>query len=200
MTSSKRILFAASLCALLFTGFWINTLHLHALTMGLNLNIQELLSPLQENKVLELLNHLGGNLVFMICSGIVLLDLGRRKKWRLMIYSAATIVTVVLMTYLLKEMTYSPRPEPFSTETDSFPSGHTMRASLWCGLILLLERLKIYKLKKVTQLFIFAIPLLIGFTRLALGRHWFDDVMGSYFLVSGALLVLYSIARKKPVN
>jgi membrane-associated phospholipid phosphatase len=197
MTSSQRILFAASLCTFMFFGTWVDTLHLHAFTAGLNLSIQEILSPLQTSKALTFVTHLGGNVVFALCSGVILLDLARRKKWRVLIYCTLTVLAIIGITHLFKDFTYSPRPDPFSSEYDSFPSGHTMRASLWCGLVLVLNQIKIYSLPRYARLFFIAIPLVIGFTRLALGRHWLDDVMGSYFLVAGALLILYWVLSRQ---
>jgi membrane-associated phospholipid phosphatase len=195
MTSSQRIVLAISFCTLMFVGAWIDTLNMHAFTAGLNLSIQHLTSHLQTSPVLGGLNHLGGNFVFALCLGLMMLDLARRKEWRVMIYCAVTIVVIVGITHVFKELTYSPRPEPFSSEHDSFPSGHTMRATLWCGFIILLNQVKIYRLPQYTPLLFIAIPLWIGFGRLALGRHWFDDVMASYSLVIGALLLLFLLIK-----
>ncbi|CAD5227674.1 unnamed protein product [Bursaphelenchus okinawaensis] len=62
----------------------------------------------------------------------------------------------------------------------SFPSGHTSRATMVCALIVELLDVNSYH----TKLFIYTIPVLLGLSRVALGRHYLTDVMAGHVLGS----------------
>ena len=81
----------------------------------------------------------------------------------------------------------------FVTETDfSFPSGHVTTAMVFFGVLAYLI-LKKYKDTNLILLIPLVFVLLIGFTRLYLGIHWFSDVLGGIFLgefiLTGSLII-----------
>jgi undecaprenyl-diphosphatase len=82
------------------------------------------------------------------------------------------------------------RPRPFNlAETDSFPSGHTVHAVLFLGVLWLLLAPRLHRRWQRTALggsFV-SLGLLVGISRIYLGRHWPSDVLGAY-LVGGLAL------------
>ena len=66
----------------------------------------------------------------------------------------------------------------------SFPSGHTLKALLLIGLVIYLYKDQItigFKRNLVVILGAILI-LLVGFSRIYLGVHWFSDILGAYLL------------------
>ena len=108
---------------------------------------------------------------------------------------------VLLLVYLpqginlgLKELVDRPRPELsliVSPPTDtSFPSGHSVHAFLFFGLLIFMVRSSIsqVQLRLGIQALLGAMILGVGASRVYLGVHWPSDVAGGYLL--GALGVV----------
>ena len=79
------------------------------------------------------------------------------------------------------------------TETGySFPSGHAMiNGSIYLMLILLTFRY-LKGLKRVSITFVFAfITVLIGYTRIYLGVHYFGDVVGGWLIGSSVSVLIF---------
>ena len=97
-----------------------------------------------------------------------------------------------VLIFLFKEIFQRVRPENLYESGFSFPSGHvTSSIVLFCCLVYFSFK---YARKNypyfVSALALFFI-LLIGFSRIYLGVHWFSDAIGGLFL--GAFVVLFSI-------
>ena len=106
---------------------------------------------------------------------------GRRPGW----FCTVNLVLAVLLNLLLKEIVQRPRPEGFrlAAETGfSFPSGHSMAAMAFFGLIVWMvwryERDRGQRLL-LTAGFSFII-LMIGVSRVYLGVHYASDVIGGF--------------------
>jgi len=102
-----------------------------------------------------------------------------------------------------------PRPEPFfdllAPRTYSFPSGHTMAATLLYGLLAVFAIL-LWKGRHWRMLAILGALLaiaLVGFSRIALGAHYLTDVLGAIVLGASwlilCLLVVERTRRKRLV-
>lgn len=64
---------------------------------------------------------------------------------------------------------------------------------MWCGMILLLNQMQIFKLPRYWCGVFLLIPILVGITRLGLGYHWLSDVVASYALCATIFLATWYI-------
>lgn len=118
---------------------------------------------------------------------VLTLWLLHRRAWRLAAWSAVTAVAGGLTGLLVKVVVERARPalpEPVAQAPGfSFPSGHAMTATTSFA-ILLLVLLPMVR-RRLRPLFwaVAAVSVLgVGFTRIALGVHWFSDVVGGWTL------------------
>lgn len=99
-----------------------------------------------------------------------------------------------------------PQPEELNTPAplanDSFPSGHTVFATYFLGLIvlILLARAPARPARHVAVGGLILLIVLVGVSRIYLGVHWPSDVLGGFWLGGlwlAALGTLYAWARRR---
>jgi undecaprenyl-diphosphatase len=120
----------------------------------------------------------------VIGASVVLLRAGRRRA---VVFLVAASITDELLIRLVKALVGRPRPSllaPVATATGkSFPSGHTMGATVVYGAVLVLFATR--RSPQVRGLAVAAWLVLvasIAFTRLALGVHYITDVVAGFVL------------------
>jgi membrane-associated phospholipid phosphatase len=117
---------------------------------------------------------------------------GRRPGW----CCAVNLVLVVALNQVLKFIIQRPRPDGFRLATAtgfSFPSGHSMVAMAFFGLLAWFVW-KFEKDKRERNFLVVAFALvifMIGLSRIYLGVHYASDVIGG-FCLSAAWLALYT--------
>ncbi|MCU1474411.1 phosphatase PAP2 family protein [Amnibacterium sp.] len=119
---------------------------------------------------------------------ILLLAL-RRRSWTPVILIAAAGLGSLAMTIAGKDIIGRHRPlhidaiPPFET-SPSFPSGHTLNATVIAGVVayLLVLRRRTAAGRTVTVAAAVVIALVVGLTRILLGAHWFTDVLAGWLL------------------
>ena len=105
---------------------------------------------------------------------------------------------------LLKDLVGRARPEYFITSSPpdglSFPSGHSLFAMLFCGLlIVLVDDLPVSTpIRRSVQTALGLLILVVGVSRVYLGVHWPSDVMGGYLFGIIALLSLIWVRNRLP--
>jgi len=107
--------------------------------------------------------------------------------WQRCWYHLLTFVLTMgggsLLDLLLKGLFHRPRPVFVGvTQTGyGFPSGHTMGATLFYGLLglFLATSKRPWRLRVLSLLVAFLVIVLIGFSRICLGTHYLSDVMGA---------------------
>ncbi|MDF6017426.1 phosphatase PAP2 family protein [Streptomyces sp. JH34] len=110
-----------------------------------------------------------------------------RRAWRLAAWSAVTAVAGGLTGLLVKVVVERARPalpDPVAHAPGfSFPSGHAMTATTsFAILLLVLLPLVRRGLRPLFWAVAVVSVLGVGFTRVALGVHWFSDVAGGWTL------------------
>jgi len=96
-----------------------------------------------------------------------------------------TVFLGVIIGFVIKNIVQRARPENFLETDYSFPSLHATASILLYGW-LSFHFWKQGRRRKAVALL--CVPLLIGFSRLYLGVHWFSDVLGGLLLGGGWLL------------
>ncbi len=111
-------------------------------------------------------------------------------------FCTVNLVLVVLLNVLLKELVQRPRPEDINLVVEtgfSFPSGHSMVAMAFFGLLVWLvwhhEKDRTMRLACCAGFSL--IILLIGISRIYLGVHYASDVLAG-FCISLAWLAMYT--------
>lgn len=205
--SPQRYLPWAGICFIAFLLCWYDTTHAHLFTQGINNWVLNTLyiPPVTEGmshgqimyrETLEVITGLGSYFVFGFAVAAILLDLLLRREYKAISYCVLIILSVIIAVGLGKFFVYSPRPF-FPLEIHSFPSGHTARAALWCGIIILLAHRQIFMLSTYWLWIWLSIPLFVAMSRLGLGEHWFSDVIGSLALTAGFFFTAYYFIEKK---
>lgn len=132
---------------------------------------------------------------------IVVLAL-RRRSWTPPILVVAAGLGSLAMTIAGKDIIDRHRPPlsaaipPFE-HSPSFPSGHTLNATVIVGVVayLILLRRRTAAGRVTTAVVAVLIPLVVGFTRVLLGAHWFTDVLAGWLLGAAWLAMVITAHR-----
>lgn len=138
--------------------------------------------------------------------------IGSLFSYRFSLYSSVTGITMVVLTTMLKHLFAQPRPLTVLTEMNllenisivpgyamnccnSFPSGHTATAfALFCTCALFLR-------SRILKFTAFALALSVGYSRIYLMQHFFEDVYaGSVLGVIIAVGTYCSLSEARWVN
>jgi undecaprenyl-diphosphatase len=130
----------------------------------------------------------------------------RRRRFYWLAAFASSIYGGMLLNRILKYMFQRPRPhfdDPLlSLSSYSFPSGHTMTATVVFGVVAsyLFTTTKDWRLRTLIICVAGFLILLVGFTRMYLGVHYLSDVLGAMAeglaWLSLCLTVIYSLRRR----
>lgn len=117
-----------------------------------------------------------------------------RRAWRLAAWAATTAIGGALTGVLAKVVVERARPslqDPVARAPGySFPSGHAMTATTSFAVLVLVLLPLVPRAWRGLCWGVAGISVLgVGFTRIALGVHWFSDVIGGW-LLGGAVVVL----------
>lgn len=121
--------------------------------------------------------------LLVICVGLSAILLIRHHRAEAMTIAIAGFGALGL-NFVLKNLFARARPELWSRIVDvtnySFPSGHAMLSMVMYGLLGYLLATRFQRWRGVIATLSTLLILLIGFSRLYLGVHWFTDVVGGY--------------------
>lgn len=140
--------------------------------------------------ILKVITELGG-VAFTVVAGVLIFIFCKKIRW----FVTFDLVGVTLINQLLKHIVRRPRPNILRLVEESgysFPSGHSMVSMAFYGIIIYL----VYKnvnnkyLKWLLITLLSLLILVIGFSRIYVGVHYFTDVVGG-FLLGLAYLVIY---------
>src|SRR4051812_41206035 len=117
-----------------------------------------------------------------------------RRRTRLALYVAVTGLGAATLSPLIKHIVDRLRPVvdiPVATAGGpSFPSGHTLGATVWVGVVLLVLLPVVPAVRRRLAVAVgVALVVVVGLTRIALGVHFLSDVLAGWLVGSGWLLV-----------
>jgi undecaprenyl-diphosphatase len=147
----------------------------------------------------RLISKLHSNLYVGIVTGLICIYLWT-KRWRYWVLSLVlTVFGGMLLNDRLKHVFVRPRPNfpdliPRLT-TFSFPSGHTLLATVFYGSVcaFLVWRTQSWKLRILAIAAAVVMIALVGFSRMYLGVHYFTDVIGAIAEGSAWLAICFLI-------
>jgi undecaprenyl-diphosphatase len=137
----------------------------------------------------------GSELWIGLAVGALLVWFVARRAWRWLICLMLTVPLGALMGEAIKLLVHRPRPfaaGPFGLWGGySFPSGHTISATLLYGFVLMLltPMLSRRRWRWMLTMTGALLVLCVAFSRVALGAHYLTDVIGAMVLGSTWLLV-----------
>ena len=142
--------------------------------------------------IFKVVTEFGDALVLII---ITLLSFVILKNKKISASIAINLLIFPLLNILLKNIFKRPRPEGFKLIEEngfSFPSGHSMAAMAFYGLIIyfIFKNINNKKIRNISCILLSILIVLIGTSRIYLGVHYASDVIAG-FLVSIAYLVVY---------
>jgi undecaprenyl-diphosphatase len=138
----------------------------------------------------------------VIAVAVMLLLAVRRRSWTPVILIVAAGAGSLLMTIAGKELIGRARPDrsdavPPYEHSPSFPSGHTLNATVIAGIIAYLLILRqssvVARASTIAIAVIFVVT--IGLSRVFLGHHWFTDVLAAWILGGAWLAVVITAHR-----
>jgi len=144
--------------------------------------------------VLQVLTAPGSAITAWIVLSTLTVALLIRRRYRLAIYVAVTGLGTAVLSPLLKQLVDRLRPIvdlPVATAGGpSFPSGHTLAATVWVGVVLLvLLPVVPPRRRRIAVAVGVAVVVVVGLTRIALGVHFVSDVLAGWLVGTGWLLV-----------
>jgi membrane-associated phospholipid phosphatase len=120
---------------------------------------------------------------------VILLLALRRRSWTPVILIGAAGIGSLLMTIAGKDIIQRHRPNialaiPPYEHSPSFPSGHTLNATVIAGVVgyLLWLRRRTIAAKVTAIVAPVVIAIVVGLSRVLLGAHWFTDVLAGWLL------------------
>lgn len=156
-------------------------------------SLQALRAP-ELDAVMIAVTELGDTAVVAVVAVAVGLWLLARRAWKEAAYWGAAVGVASLLNTGVKVLVHRTRPVEdlyIGWSAFSFPSGHsTVNAALYGFLAFLLAREVRPAARIPVAAALLSFPLLIAFSRVYLGAHWFSDVAGGLAFATAWVLVL----------
>lgn len=135
-----------------------------------------------------------------ITIAIIIILILIKDKW-VGITIAINSINGVIINKILKAIFVRPRPDVLKLVEQggySFPSGHTMAASIFYGILIYLIYKSDFskKTKNISIIILSILILLIGISRIYLGVHYASDVVSGYLFSLIYLLLFISLVNK----
>lgn len=182
-----------TICVVLNKSLYIDTLFYNLIVINLrSLNLTDFF---------KVVTYLGSSYTYIILLIIALIFIKNKDIPLLMIVN---VVSSALLMSFLKNIIQRPRPDyKLITENGfSFPSGHSLNAVVFYGLLIYLihSKVKSKKIKISLEIIFTIIILLIGLSRIYLGVHYASDVLAGFAFGFIWLYCFINIIYKKVLN
>ncbi len=166
---------------------------LQALDQAIYLQLQQWRTA-ELDHILITITQLGDTFMVTTISSVVLLWLLFRKYQRAAIYWSLALIGAAIINTGIKAAIARVRPGDmmYTGWTNfSFPSGHTTSNLVLYGLVCILLFKTVRGLPRVGMIvLLIGFALLVAFSRLYLGAHWFSDVLGGMLVATSILSIV----------
>lgn len=194
---TKWIISTILLIIFLIIGFYLITIENNIIDQSIYNTIIKLKSDIS-TQLFKIITFFA-SIRFMIIISIIILLIKKIKNRHLIIIN---ILSDVILNLFLKNIFKRTRPLDIMLIKEkgySFPSGHTMIATIFYGFIIyLIAKSNISKnIKIITITSLTILILLIGISRIYLGVHYATDVIGGYLISISYLILFIHIINKK---
>lgn len=145
--------------------------------------------------IIRIITNIGSvvfSIIIIIITSILLYKYNKKDDLK---YFLIIMIIGNITSFMLKLIIARNRPDILKLmieNTYSFPSGHTFITTLLYGSILVLLN-KYYKKSYVLWTIYGILVMLIMFTRIYLGVHYFSDTLGGFFLGIIFLFIFYKL-------
>lgn len=147
--------------------------------------------------LISCLTSIGGATIVILITIITIL---KNKKYGL--FLALNLIIITILQILLKSFFARERPIDISLIDESgysFPSGHSLTSMAIYGFIIYI--IYISKLSRKLKIFLITIfsllILIVGFSRIYLGVHFFTDVVGGFTFSISYLIIYINLIKEK---
>lgn len=146
--------------------------------------------------ILKAITELGG-VAFTVLAGVLIFMFCKKNRW----FITFDLVGVTLVNQVIKHIIRRPRPNVLRLVDESgysFPSGHSMVSVALYGIIVytIYKNVKNKYVKWISIVLLSLLVLLIGFSRIYVGVHYFTDVVGGFTLGLVVLIIYIDIYDK----
>ena len=147
--------------------------------------------------VVKIITYLGSAYVLIFLAVISLFFIKKNEKYK---FISINLVLSFLTNQLLKRVFRRSRPlfkHLVKEKGFSFPSGHAMVSFCFYGLIIYYIHKSNLKYKKIYEVLLSIVIIIIGLTRIYLGVHYFSDIVGGFVFGLLYLLLFIRILKLK---
>lgn len=175
------------------------------LTSDLDTFIYNIIIKMQSDSVTQIFKAITflASTKFILCLNIIALIIYIIKKRGYLLLIPVNSIFSVVSNNLIKFLIKRPRPNVLRlvTETNySYPSGHAMISVLFYGTIITLLNRNNIKCRKIINIILMLIILLVGVSRIYLGVHYASDIIGGYLISTGILLFTKKENNNESIN
>lgn len=143
-------------------------------------------------KFITTMGYIPGYIFALVVLAIIFI---RKNNYLKIILPYLALAISVLLNNVVKLIISRDRPNPLywlmDEDSKSFPSGHTMNITCFCGMLMYLNYISNLKYKKTYMALLSVFIVLVGISRMYIGVHYFTDIIGG--LLFGSLVALVSI-------
>lgn len=191
------------LLVLLFLLVWLSVIH-HGYLIRLNVPLFNLIQSFRKpnwDRLWVILTILGTPEALLVTSILAGAALCWRRQYRLGVHLILVGIVAAGAIEVVKKLAFSPRPGGLAwvNPSSSFPSGHTtMTVAVLGFLAFVTVQIAGNSWRRLVYTLTAILILLISASRLILGQHWMTDVIGSWLIGLGILLLATIAYRRTP--
>lgn len=188
----------AGICFIIFLGIMYSVLKYDSLSIDTSVYnfISNNIMTNGLHPYVKVITELGG-VGFTVVLTLLIIIFSKKYRW----FIAGNVVVTTLVNQIVKHIIRRPRPSVLRLVNESgysFPSGHSMVSVALYGIIVytIYKNVQNKYVKWISIVLLSLLVLLIGFSRIYVGVHYFTDVVGG-FTLGLVVLIIYIVIYDK---